>query len=56
VPRELTVGRSAIRVRVKFTPVKRPLFPGRDLPELVWSEIRYTAYCSVMPEAPVKPE
>jgi hypothetical protein len=56
VPRDLTEGRSAIRVRVRFTPVKRPLFPGRALPELAWSEIRYTAYCFVMPEAPVKPE
>ena len=56
VPRELTEGRSAIRVRVKFTPVKRPLFPGRAVPELAWSEIRYTAYCFVLPEAPVKPE
>jgi hypothetical protein len=50
LPRALTEGRSAIRVRVKFTPVNRPLFPGRPLPELRWSEIRYTAYCFVMPE------
>jgi hypothetical protein len=56
VPRELTAGRSAIRMRVKFTPVKRPLFPDRPLPELAWSEIRYTAYCFVLPEAPVKPD
>jgi hypothetical protein len=54
VPRELTEGRSAVRVRVRFTPVKRPLFPGRPLPELAWSELRYTAYCFVLPEAPVK--
>lgn len=53
VPRELTEGRSAVRVRVKFTPVKRPLFPGRPLADLAWSEIRYDAYCYVMPEAPV---
>ena len=51
VPRALTEGRSAIRVRVQFTPVKRPLFPGRPLADLAWSEIRYTAYCFVMPEA-----
>jgi hypothetical protein len=56
VPRDLTEGRSAVRVRVKFTPVKVPLFPGRELPELAWSEIRYTAYCFVLPQAPVKPE
>jgi hypothetical protein len=52
VPRALTEGRSAIRVRVQFTPVKRPLFPGRALAELAWSEIRYSAYCFVMPESP----
>lgn len=51
VPRDLTEGRSAIRVRVKFTPVKIPLYPGQPLPELAWSEIRYDAYCFVMPNA-----
>lgn len=55
VPRELTEGRSAIRVRVRFTPVKRPLFPGRPLPELAWSEVRYTAYCFVLPGPPLRP-
>ena len=50
VPRDLTEGRSAIRVRVKFTPVKIPLYPGQPLPELAWSEIRYDAYCFVMPK------
>lgn len=50
VPRELTEGRSAIRVRIQFTPVKRPLFPGHPLPELAWSEIRYSAYCFVIPQ------
>ena len=52
VPRDLTEGRSAIRVRVKFTPVKVPLFPGEPLAELAWSEIRYDAYCFVLPKAP----
>jgi hypothetical protein len=28
IARDLTAGRSSIRVRVKFTPVDRPLFPG----------------------------
>ena len=50
VPRDLTEGRSAIRVRVKFTPVNIPLYPGRPLDELAWSELRYDAYCFVMPE------
>ncbi|MGI8963307.1 MAG: DUF2961 domain-containing protein [Thermomicrobiales bacterium] len=49
VPRDLTEGRSAIRVRVEFTPVQRPLFPGHPIPELAWSEIRYDAWCFVLP-------
>jgi Protein of unknown function (DUF2961) len=50
LPRDLTEGRSTIWIRAKFTPVKIPLFPGRPLDELAWSEIRYDAYCYVMPE------
>jgi hypothetical protein len=52
IPRDLTQGRSVIRVRIEFTPVDRPLFPGRPLPDLAWSEFRYSAYCFVMPRAP----
>jgi hypothetical protein len=52
VPRDLTEGHSAIRIRLKFTPAKKPLFPGHALAELAWSEIRYTVYCFVMPAAP----
>jgi hypothetical protein len=48
VPRDLTRGRSQIRIRIQFTPVEVPLFPGRPLPELAWSEIHYTAYCWTM--------
>jgi hypothetical protein len=54
IPRALTEGRWAIRLRVQFTPVMRPLFPGHPQPELAWSEIRYGSYCFVMPAAPVK--
>jgi hypothetical protein len=50
IPRDLTQGRSALRVRVTFTPVKRSLFPGYPLPPLAWSEIRYKAYCYVLPD------
>ncbi len=50
VPRALTEGRSKIRVRVEFTPVERPLFPGHPMPELAWSELRYDAYSYVMPQ------
>jgi hypothetical protein len=49
IGRDLTRGRSEIRVRVKFTPVNIPLFPGQALPELVWTELRYDAYCFVLP-------
>ena len=49
VPRDLTEGREAVRVRVRFVPVERPLFPGHPVPELAWSEMRYEAYCWVIP-------
>jgi len=58
VPRPLTQGRDSIRVRVTFVPVDIPLFPGHPWPELAWSEMRYDAYCYVMPEwqpVPAKP-
>jgi len=55
IPRELTEGRKAIRVRVKFAPVTTPLFPGHPLPELAWSEINYSAYSFVMPRAWIRP-
>jgi len=50
ISRNLTQGRSSIRVRVRFTPVPTLLYPGYPLPELAWSEIRYDAYCFVMPD------
>jgi hypothetical protein len=46
---EQTRGRTAIRVRLEFAPVNRPLFPGQALPEEAWSEIRYQAYCFILP-------
>jgi hypothetical protein len=50
VPRDLAEGRSAIRVRVVFTPVDKPLFPGTPFPgERAWSEFRYQAYSMVLP-------
>ena len=54
LPLALTQGRKTIRVRVKFTPVSTPLFPGYPLPELAWSEMRYTAYCFAMPKFRLK--
>jgi hypothetical protein len=50
VPLKLTTGRSAIRVRIKFTPVNRPLYPGAALPELAWTELNYAAYSWVLPD------
>jgi hypothetical protein len=50
ISRDLTRGRKAIWVRVKFTPVNRPLYPGYPLGEHAWSEIKYTAYSFVMPK------
>lgn len=51
LPRKLTQGRDAIRIKVEFTPVERPLQPGRDVDDLAWSEIAYQAYCYVLPES-----
>ncbi len=52
LPRELTQGKSSIRVRVKFTPVNRPLVPGQQRASsfLGWSEFSYGAYSFVMPK------
>ena len=52
IARDLTQGRKAIWVRIKFTPVDRPLFPGYPIGERAWSEIKYTAYCFVTPKNP----
>jgi hypothetical protein len=49
LPLELTKGRSEIRVKIQFTPVKIPFYPVAPLPELAWSEIRYDAWCWRLP-------
>jgi hypothetical protein len=48
ISRRLTAGAAKLRVRVVFNPVEIPLMPGRPLPELGWSEIRYDAYSYVL--------
>ena len=53
IGRDLTRGRHAIRVRVKFTPVRIPVFPNWPLPELAWTEMKYTTYSYVMPPSPL---
>ena len=50
ISRDLTRGKKAIWVRIKFTPVNRPLFPGYPAGERAWSEIKYTAYCFITPK------
>jgi hypothetical protein len=50
LPRDLTQGRSAIRIRIQFTPSNIPLFPGRALDPQAWSEMRYDVYNYVMPK------
>lgn len=50
LPRNLTEGRSAIRVKIEFTPRDIPLYPGCPLAEQAWSEYRYTVYCYIMPK------
>jgi hypothetical protein len=50
LPLELTKGREAIGLRIRFTPVSRPLFPAHPMAPTGWSEIRYDAYSFVMPQ------
>jgi hypothetical protein len=49
IPRALTVGRRAIRLRVKFEPIDRPILLGDAVPPLAWSELRYDVYAWVLP-------
>jgi hypothetical protein len=49
ISRELTEGLTAVRVRIRSTPVNIPLFPGAPPQKQAWSEVRYSAYCIVMP-------
>jgi hypothetical protein len=50
LPHKLTRGRSSIRIRVQFVPCNIPLFPGHALDDQAWSEMRYDAYCYVLPK------
>jgi hypothetical protein len=52
IARDLTRGRKKIWIRIKFSPVNRPLFPGQAIGEQAWSEIDYKAYCFVVPKSP----
>jgi hypothetical protein len=50
IPLGLTQARRAIRVRLTFHPVDRPLLPGLAPPQSMWSEIRYAAYSWIKPQ------
>ena len=50
ISRSLTRNQKEIWVRIKYTPVNRPLFPGYAQSQEGWSEIKYTAYSFVVPE------
>jgi hypothetical protein len=52
ISRDLTQGKKEIWVRVKFTPVNRPLFPGQSVRDQAWSEMKFTAYCYLQPAKP----
>jgi hypothetical protein len=49
IDRALTEHRERLRIRIVFAPERLPLVPGEPLPELAWSELRYTAHAWVMP-------
>ncbi|MGZ3423606.1 MAG: DUF2961 domain-containing protein, partial [Polyangiales bacterium] len=52
VPRRLTEGRSAIRVRIVPVGSPKPLKPGDPAAPNVWSEMRYWAYAWKLPSSP----
>ncbi len=52
ITRALTRGHKTIRLRLHVIPTEIPLFPGGPTPTSAWSEIRYDAYCCVMPPMP----
>jgi hypothetical protein len=49
IAREQTQGKSALRIRITFSPVSRPPYPGAPVSAQAWSEFRYWAYSYVMP-------
>ena len=49
IARELTEGRRRLRLRIEFRPLALPLAPGEPVPELAWSELRYSVYSWVLP-------
>src|SRR5262249_54295666 len=50
IARELTEGRSRVRLRIVFNALSQPILPGEPVPELAWSELRYSVYSYVLPK------
>jgi len=48
IPRQLTQGRSSIRIRVRVLDNTQPLFPGASRTEAAWTELAYRAYSYVL--------
>lgn len=49
LPLNLTKRRTEIRVRIQFTPVEIPFYPGGPIHDPAWTELRYDAYCWLAP-------
>jgi hypothetical protein len=52
IPRSLTDGRRAIRIRIVRMPTNAPLTPDMAPVPSAWSEFRYTAYVWTLPPLP----
>jgi hypothetical protein len=52
IPRALTDGRRAIRVRIVFSPGNGRVTPDASALPVAWSEFRYTAYVWTLPPPP----
>jgi hypothetical protein len=49
LPRRLTEGRSAVRVRIVYKKVDHPIYAGAAAVPEAWSEYRYDLYSYVLP-------
>ena len=50
IPANLTKGKPAIRIKIKFVPGNQELYPGHPFPNgSAWSELKYDVYSYVLP-------
>jgi hypothetical protein len=50
VPARLTIGKSKLKVKVRFIANNQELFPGTPFPsQKAWSELGYSVYSYVVP-------